>query len=66
MTKTVRIENADTSLTQIEVEVWEKRGGKDEYVKSIELTHPCHQIQDYITDTRYLVIKEKKYVPTAA
>jgi hypothetical protein len=65
MTKTVRIENADTSDYTVIVEVWDKgypSGSPDTLVKTIELSYPTAMTDSsiYITSTRYLVIREKK------
>lgn len=70
MTKTVRIENADTSDFKVVVEVWEKGftadgvfsdNVPDMLVKEIELNYPTAMTGPdlYITHTRYLVVKEK-------
>lgn len=63
MTKKVRIENADTSDYKVHVEIWDKgypEGNPDTLVKTIELNHPTAMTGDdcYITNTRYLVVKE--------
>jgi hypothetical protein len=69
MTKKVRIENADTAQYGVVVEVWDKGvdGAPDKLVKVIELPHPTAMTGDdvYLTDTRYLVVKEKP-APAAA
>lgn len=63
MTKTVRVENADTSDWKIVVEVWEKgyEGKEDYLVKEVHLDYPTAMTDSsvYITSTRYLVVKEK-------
>ena len=62
MTKTVRIENADTSDWKVLVEVWEKGydGSPDYIVKTVELNYPTAMTDSsvYITSTRYLIVKE--------
>ena len=62
MTKKVRIENADTSPYKVKVEVWDKGfdGQPDTLVKTIDLDYPTQITDDncYITNTRYLVVKE--------
>jgi hypothetical protein len=66
MTKAVRIENADTSDYQVLVQVYDKAplgiDSPDTLVKEILLAHPTAMTgaDVYITDTRYLVIKEVK------
>lgn len=64
MTKSVRIENADTSSYKVVVEVWDKSfpdGVPDKLSHTIELNNPCDITPPgtYITSTRYLVVKEK-------
>lgn len=63
MTKTVRIENADTSDYQVIVQIWDKgypEGSPDTLVREIELNNPTAITHDvYITSTRYLIVKEK-------
>lgn len=70
MTKQVRIENADTGPYGVVVEVWDKgtqlpdgMGGfnqsPDTLVRTVELNHPTAMTDVYITNTRYLVVKEK-------
>ena len=72
MTKKVRVENADTSNFKVVVQVWDKsypvkqEDGSfvtppDTLVKEIPLDYPTSMTGDdvYITDSRYLVIKEK-------
>lgn len=73
MTKSIRVENADTSPYKVVVEVWDKgrvtspatetsteRREPDTLFRTINLDHPCAMTpQDvYLTSTRYLVIKE--------
>lgn len=63
MTKSVRIENADTNTSfKVLVEVWDKGypdGEPDKLAFTRELTYPTAITSDvYITSTRYLVIKE--------
>lgn len=72
MTKTIRIENADTSDYKVIVEVYEMgptaiAGDRvyldstpDKLVETHELKHPTAMIAPYITSTRYLVIREIK------
>ena len=72
MTKSVRVENACTSSYGVIVEVWDKGGQvpdglggfnqlPDVLVKTVELNHPTTMTGSdvYITNTRYLVVKEK-------
>ena len=63
MTKKVRIENADTSNYKVIVQIWDKGypvGEPDVLVKEVSLDYPASMTGDdvYITDTRYLVVKE--------
>lgn len=61
MTKTVRIENADTSPFKVVVEVWDKgypEGEPDKLVDTMVLAHPTNMVNPYITSTRYLIVKE--------
>lgn len=63
MTKTVRIENADTSNYKVVVQIWDKgypEGEPDRLVEEIILHHPCAMTGSnvYLTSTRYLVVKE--------
>lgn len=63
MTKTVRIENADTSEYQVLVQVWDKgypEGSPDVLVREVVLAHPTAMTDSgvYLTSTRYLVVKE--------
>jgi hypothetical protein len=70
MTKLVRIENADTSNFQVVVQIWDKgesgpaegENSPDTLVKEIVLAHPTAMSREdvYITNTRYLVVREKK------
>ncbi len=64
MTKRVRIENACGSSFKVVVQVWDKGypdGHPDTLAEEIHLDHPTSMTPDslYITDTRYLVVKEK-------
>ena len=62
MTKTVRIENADTSDYKVVVQIFEKgvNGAEDQLIKEVVLGHPTAMTGNdvYITSTRYLVVKE--------
>ena len=60
MTKAIRIENADTSHYKVVVEVYEKGliNGPDVLVKAHNLDHPAAMLSDYLTSTRYMVVKE--------
>lgn len=66
MTKTVRVENADSGTEfKVIVQVWEKgypEGSPDTLVAEHRLAHPTAMTPDslYITDSRYLVVKEAK------
>mgnify|MGYP003418115491 CR=1 FL=1 len=66
MTKTVRVENADTSSYKVVVETWDKGrpdtvdapGTPDTLASTVTLGHPTALQEFGITSTRYLVIKE--------
>jgi len=66
MTKTVRIENADTNTNvKVIVEVWEKGytaadGSEvpDRITETVPLDHPTFMATKGITSTRWLVVKE--------
>lgn len=63
MTKRVRIENADTASYKVVVQVWDKgfpEGEPDKLAQEITLANPCDITgpEVYLTNTRYLVIKE--------
>lgn len=65
MTKTVRIENADTTDYKIVVENWEK--GKDgapdwKYFEE-PLNYPTAVIEAKINERRYLIIREAPLLP---
>lgn len=72
MTKKVRIENADMSDYKVVVQVWDKSypvkqedgsftTAPDSLVKEISLDYPTSMTGDdvYLTESRYLVVKEK-------
>lgn len=62
MTKYVRIENADTSQYKVVIEVYEKAppsvGGPDKLVSTLRADYPTEMVREYLTSTRYIVIKE--------
>jgi hypothetical protein len=62
MTKRVRVENADTSIYKVVVQIWDKgqAGQPDKMTQEIQLLNPCDMTgsEVYITSTRYLVVKE--------
>jgi len=61
MTKHVRIENADTATFKVVVEVWDKgypEGQPDTLVKTVPLDYPTAMFNDYLTSTRWFVVKE--------
>jgi hypothetical protein len=78
MTKNVRIENADSANYKVLVQVWDKGaqmpdglGGlnqaPDTLVQEVVLHNPCDMTSGlYITNTRYLVIKEAAPTPAPA
>ena len=66
MTKSIRIENADTSDHKVTVQVWEVGRDlgygeiePDMRVEEISLDYPTSMVDLCIHDTRYLVVKEK-------
>lgn len=59
MTKKIRVENADTSDWKVKVEVWQTNAdGISLKVKEMEIDNPCEQIEEYVHDGQFLVIKE--------
>lgn len=60
MTKYVRIENADMADYGVRVTVYEKNaeGHPDVIVAERDLTYPTEMMNEYLTDTRYMVVKE--------
>ena len=68
MTKKIRVENADTGLSfQAVMQVWDRGVSygpaegevePDKLVREIPLGFPTAMAEEYITSTRYLVIKE--------
>ena len=60
MTKAIRIENADTSDFKVVVEVYERSGDgtPDKLVHSHTADYPTAMVNDYLTSTRYIVVKE--------
>ena len=61
MTKSVRIENADTSNHELVVETWEvDLNGERTLVHATPLTHPTAMATLTVHATRYLVVKEMK------
>lgn len=70
MTKSIRVENADMADFKVAVEVWDKgypEGEPDKLVTTYELNHPTAMTPPhlYITNTRYLVVKEIPPAPKA-
>ena len=62
MTKTIRIENADTSNYVVVVEVYDKglNGAPDVLADTKRLEYPTAMTDGiYITSTRYLVVREE-------
>lgn len=56
MTKTVRIENADTNPTvEVVIEVWDK----DTLINTKILGYPTQQIEELIWDGKKLIISER-------
>ena len=60
MTKTIRIENADLANFNVVVEVWDKgqNGEPDKKAFTRDLPSPTSLVTEYITSTRYMVVKE--------
>lgn len=60
MTKKIRVENADTSTYKVMVEVWDKGidGAPDSKAFEAPLDHPTFMTEQWITSTRYLVVRE--------
>lgn len=68
MTKSIRVENACNSDYMVKVEVWEKgypEGQPDKLVETIPLNLPTSMTPPslYITNTRYLVVRENGVRP---
>ncbi len=59
MTKSVRIENADTSNHQVIVETWSKREDGDVLVSSKLLDYPTALGTFWVFKEQYLIVKEK-------
>lgn len=75
MTKTVRIENADTSPYKVLVQVWDRHPQYTDSSGVVQPETPATLVQEhilgcpcsmtsnvYITSTRYLVVKEVEEV----
>jgi uncharacterized protein (DUF2249 family) len=60
MTKSVRIENADTSDHKVVVQTWQKcnEGEPDVLISEHDLSHPTQMHEGLIHQHQYLVIKE--------
>jgi len=60
MTKSIRVENADTSDWKVTVQVWQvgSDGTPDTMVKELPLNYPTSMVTEYIHSSQYLVIKE--------
>lgn len=66
MTKTVRIENADTANYKVKVTVQERRWDheqqkmSDEWtdIKVVNLDYPTSMFTDYLTNTRRFLVEE--------
>lgn len=59
MTKHVRIENADTAHYKVVVEIYDRViNGPDTLVKTVNLDHPTAMLTDYLTSSRYMIVKE--------
>lgn len=73
MTKKIRIENADTSNFDVDVEVWQvgfgSEGGPrgpDRLTRTITLNSPTQMVTEYIHSGQYLVIRERSDDETGA
>ena len=66
MTKTIRIENADTANYKVKVSVQERRYNHDLGViddtwvttKVVELDYPTSMFTDYLTTTKRFIVEE--------
>lgn len=65
MTKTVRIENADTSNWPVRVIVQHKdvEGNWVDQPGSVQIDNPCKQTEQYLTSHRRMVIEERAADP---
>lgn len=66
MTKLIRIENADTSMHRVDVEVWQIGTGSDggpsvpdRLVRKIPIDSPTQLISEYIHSGQYLIVRER-------
>lgn len=61
MTKTVRVENADTSNWPVRVTVQHKNEAGEwiDQPGPVQINNPCQQTEQYLTSSRRLVIEEK-------
>jgi len=68
MTKTVRIENADTSNWPVRVTAQHKNEAGEwvDQPSPVQLDHPTRQTEQYLTSSRRLVIEEKAADPASA
>jgi hypothetical protein len=62
MTKKIRIENADSSNYDVEISIWDKASADplSTKVDTVVLRNPADMFETYITETRYVVVFEKK------
>jgi len=61
MTKKIRIENADTSVHKVKVEVFDiATDGSEILQETKDLDYPTAMVELYIHDRRKVVITEKK------
>lgn len=60
MTKSVRIENADTSDHKVVVQTWQQgqNGEPDTLVEELDLSHPTQMHEGLVYQGQYLVIRE--------
>lgn len=66
MTKLIRVENADLSMHEVDVEIWQVGIGSDggpvapdRLIRTIALDSPTQMATEYIHSGQYLVIKER-------
>jgi hypothetical protein len=62
MTKHVRIENADTSTWPVRVTIQHKNhetGAWEDQPGSVQIDHPTFMTEQYLTNTRRIVIEER-------
>jgi len=73
MTKLIRVENADLSAHEVDVEIWQVGTGSDggptapdRLIRTITLNSPTQMVTEYIHSGQYLVIRERSDDETGA